>query len=78
MIAVRIPKNWTPQEADAAITLIQTILEALWRQYPEAHEEHFPSDFDYHDSYDPPLNDCNQSSDDEETGNHFSSDQIPF
>ncbi len=83
MISIRVPKNWTPPEANAAITLIETILDALWRQYPAAHEEHFyePLDCDGYPLQDPPdlvLDSTTTEDEDEQTEDTISSDEIPF
>ena len=44
MTVIRIPNSWTPVEANAAITLIEAVLDALWRQYPEPYGDCFPDD----------------------------------
>ena len=78
MTAIQLPKNWTPAQAHAAITLMEAVLDALWRQYPEPDEQYLHCDFNDDDSYDPPLNACEQSTNDEEINSGFSSDVIPF
>jgi len=78
MIAVRIPHNWTSAEANAAITLFEAVLTALWRQYPEPSEEYIASYLDHHDDDCPPSNDCEQEADDDEADSGFSSYEIPF
>lgn len=34
MTQVHIPTHWTRDQAEAAIELVESILDALWRQYP--------------------------------------------
>lgn len=76
MFAVRIPTNWTPLEANAVITLIEAMLDALWRQYPEPLEEYFYEQLDC-DGY--PLQDSPESLIDNPIADDTSSfDEIPF
>ena len=81
MFAVRIPTDWTPLEANAAITLIEAMLDALWRQYPEPLEQYFYEQLD-DDGYplqEPPENPIEPSTiNDQEADDAFSSDEIPF
>lgn len=81
MFAVRIPTDWTPLEANAAITLIEAMLDALWRQYPEPLEQYFYEQLD-DDGYpvqDPPDPSIDTSTtEDQEDDEGFLSDEIPF
>ncbi len=74
MSAIPIPSHWTSAQADAAITLVEAILDALWRQYPEPwNQDHLSSDHDCDGPCEPPT-----PGDDEETDNGFRSGKIPF
>ena len=77
MISVQVPEDWTPAEAHAAITLIEAIFDALWRQYPEASEEYFPCHLD-NDSCEPPPNDHDQPNRPPEADTVPWYDEIPF
>lgn len=81
MVTVKIPNNWTPLEANAAITLIEAMLDALWRRYPEPLEEYFYEQLD-DDGYplqEPPENLVNEETPDaQEPADPLCSDEIPF
>ena len=74
MKTIQIPTRWSTEQADAAIQLIESILDALWHQYPEPPDEYYYDDLAHNDSESRLLNDPQQGLD----ANRYGDDDIPF